>query len=494
MIVLSVPVRGLRRRVVAAVVSVLTLLALVGAVSAASGAAAASLPADATCSTRSSITIDAHTDDDLFFQNPDVQAAVTVAVTGASCYRQVYVTAGEAGDETSAGYWQAREQGVQAAYATMAGVADVWTVATRTFAGKPVTVATLRDAPTISLAFLRLPDGNVDGSGFSVHDYVSLQKLYTGKIASMDTVDSVPGATTAYTLPQLSATLGALVLAQNARHVRTQDFSGSYGDGDHSDHHTVAYLVRDEVRAVAPGATLAGYYGYPVAGAPANIATTSPEFAAKAAAFEAYAPYDWRMDCSTAEECMTGSRRGNEGAWLQRQYTVDGSQAPDPATDPATLPTSSPTSSSPSGTPSSPSVDLAGSASVVASSANASTGQTAAKAVDGVVDGYPGVASAEWATTGQGVGASLTLSWSAPVSLGRVVLFDRPNADDQVVSGTLVFSDGSSVAVGSLVNDGSATVVSFPARVTSRVVFTVTGVSASTHNVGLSEVQAYAAA
>ena len=489
MIVLSVHVRGLRRRVVAAVVSLLTLLALVAAVPAASSAAAAGLTDDAACSTRSSITIDAHTDDDLFFQNPDVQAAVTVAVTGASCYRQVYVTAGEAGEETSVGYWQEREEGVQAAYATMADVADVWTVATRTFAGKAVTVATLRDAPTISLAFLRLPDGNVDGSGFSVHDYASLQKLYTGSIPSMSTVDSVPGATTTYTLPQLSATLGALVLAQNARHVRTQDFTGSYGDGDHSDHHTVAYLVRDEVRAVAPAATLAGYYGYPVAGAPANIATTSPEFVAKAAAFEAYAPHDWRMDCSTAEECMTGSRRWDEGAWLQRQYTVDGSQAPDPATDPATLPTSSPSSPSPS----SSSVNLAGSASVVGSSGNSSTGQTAAKAVDGVVDGYPGVASAEWATTGQGVGASLTLSWAAPVSVGRVVLFDRPNADDRVVSGTLVFSDGSSVAVGSLADDGSATTVSFPVRSTSRVVFTVTGVSSSTHNVGLAEVQVYAA-
>ncbi|WP_208971852.1 DUF7402 domain-containing protein, partial [Kineococcus rubinsiae] len=101
--------------------------------------------------------------------------------------------------------------------------------------------------------------------------------------------------------------------------------------------------------------------------------------------------------------------------------------------------------------------------------------------------------SAEWASAGEGVGASLTLSWPAAVSLSRVVLFDRPNLDDRVTSGTLTFSDGSSVAVGALGDDGSATTVSFPARVSSRVVFRVTGVSASTRNVGLAEFEAYAA-
>jgi len=165
-----------------------------------------------------------------------------------------------------------------------------------------------------------------------------------------------------------------------------------------------------------------------------------------------------------------------------------------PTTTPTTAPTSSTTTSATTAPTTSPSVDLARSASVVASSESVGTGQTADKAVDGVVDGYPGVYSAEWASAGEGAGASLTLSWSSPVSLSRVVLFDRPNADDQVTSGTLVFSDGSSVAVPALADDGSATVVSFPARVTSRVVFRVTGVSASTHNVGLAEVQAFSAA
>ncbi|NIZ92784.1 DUF7402 domain-containing protein, partial [Kineococcus rubinsiae] len=447
-------VRGPGRRLLAVAVSTAVLQALV-VTGPASIASAAGVLDDAACSPRSSITVDAHTDDDLFFQNPDVLRAVAVATTGASCYRGVYVTAGDAGRATSTGYWQAREQGVQAAYATMAGVADEWTATTRTFAGKPVVVATLRDAPTVSLAFLRLPDGNVDGSGFGTTRYASLQKLYTGSIATISTVDSGAGAGASYTRAQLSATLGALVLAQRASHVRTLDFTGTFGDGDHSDHHAVGYLVRDEVRAVAPGATLAGYSGYPGAGSPVNVPTTSPEFTAKAAAFEAYAPYDALLECRTAQDCLTGSRRGDEGAWLQRQYTVAGSQQPDPSTDPTTLPPTTTPTTSPTSPPVGSSVDLARSASVVASSENSGTGQTAAKAVDGVVDGYPGVSSAEWASAGEGVGASLTLSWPAAVSLSRVVLFDRPNLDDRVTSGTLTFSDGSSVAVGALGDDGS---------------------------------------
>ena len=51
-----------------------------------------------------------------------------------------------------------------------------------------------------------------------------------------------------------------------------------------------------------------------------------------------------------------------------------------------------------------------------------------------------------------------------PVTLDRVVLYDRPNLEDRVTAGALVFSDGSTVTVGSLSNSGGATTVTFPAR------------------------------
>ena len=137
--------------------------------------------------------------------------------------------------------------------------------------------------------------------------------------------------------------------------------------------------------------------------------------------------------------------------------------------------------------------DVALQATATASSQNTSTGQTAAKAIDGVIDGYPGDYTKEWATIGGGAGSWLNLAWTSPQTINQVVLYDRPNPNDQVTGGTLTFSDGSTVNVPTLNNDGSATTVTFPAKTTTSLLFTVTSVSSSTQNVGLSEIQVYPA-
>ena len=98
---------------------------------------------------------------------------------------------------------------------------------------------------------------------------------------------------------------------------------------------------------------------------------------------------------------------------------------------------------------------------VTASSQNTSSGQTAVKAVDGVPSGYPGDSSKESATVGGKAGSWIRLAWTSPVTLDRVVLYDRPNLEDRVTAGALVFSDGSTVTVGSLNNSGGATTVTF---------------------------------
>ena len=122
---------------------------------------------------------------------------------------------------------------------------------------------------------------------------------------------------------------------------------------------------------------------------------------------------------------------------------------------------------------------------MTASSQDTSTGQTAAKAIDGVVDGYPGDYTKEWATVGGGTGSWLKLTWTSSQTINDVVLYDRPNTNDQVTGGTLTFSDGSTVTVPALNNTGSATTVTFPTKITTSVLFTVTSVSSTTQNVGL---------
>jgi hypothetical protein len=135
-------------------------------------------------------------------------------------------------------------------------------------------------------------------------------------------------------------------------------------------------------------------------------------------------------------------------------------------------------------------------ASATASSQSTSTGQLASAAIDGVISGYPSDNTAEWASVGGGAGSWLKLTWPVSYTISSVVLFDRPNLNDQITSGTLTFSDGTVVSFASLPNNGATglTVTLATPIVTTSVLLSVTGVSATTLNVGLSEIQAFGTA
>ena len=135
--------------------------------------------------------------------------------------------------------------------------------------------------------------------------------------------------------------------------------------------------------------------------------------------------------------------------------------------------------------------DVALAAGITDSSENASTGQQGIKAIDGIIDGYPGDYTREWATLGQLAGAWIQLNWSSPVKVSEVILYDRPNLSDNVQAGTLLFSDGTSLPVGQLPNDASSGyTVSFAEKTITWVKFTVT--KAVGYNIGLSEFQVIA--
>ena len=86
----------------------------------------------------------------------------------------------------------------------------------------------------------------------------------------------------------------------------------------------------------------------------------------------------------------------------------------------------------------------------------------------------------------------IRLSWDSPRTVRRVWLFDRPNPKDHILSGALLFSDGSAVRVGELPNGArSAREIVFPAKTVSWVVFVVDGVSPETANTGLAEMAVF---
>jgi hypothetical protein len=127
-------------------------------------------------------------------------------------------------------------------------------------------------------------------------------------------------------------------------------------------------------------------------------------------------------------------------------------------------------------------------ASVTASSERVESGQRAVKAVDTFVDGWPGDYTKEWATVKQLAGAWITLSWPQAYDVDEIVLYDRPNSDDWITQATLSFSDGSSMIVGPLANNGSGNVFTFPSKTITWVRMTVN--QATGYNIGLSEFEA----
>lgn len=114
--------------------------------------------------------------------------------------------------------------------------------------------------------------------------------------------------------------------------------------------------------------------------------------------------------------------------------------------------------------------------------------------VDGAVDGFPGDIRHEWASNGEANTAMVRLTWGEPHKIDRVWLFDRPNDLDQITSGLLVFSDGTTLATGALPDDAKRGLeVSFPPRKVTWLAYLVTATKAGTPNVGLSELAVFEA-
>jgi len=94
----------------------------------------------------------------------------------------------------------------------------------------------------------------------------------------------------------------------------------------------------------------------------------------------------------------------------------------------------------------------------------------------------------QWVSDGEKTTAMIRLNWSGIEKVTRVWLFDNPELKDQVTSGMLVFSDGSTIKVGELPNDArSCKQVVFDEKEISWIAFIVTSVSETTRNAGLAE-------
>jgi len=155
---------------------------------------------------------------------------------------------------------------------------------------------------------------------------------------------------------------------------------------------------------------------------------------------------------------------------------------PTPTFTPSPTPTNTPTAT-PTAPPSP--TNVAPSATVSVSS-QYNSNFAGPKAVDGVIGQW---GTGEWASAGQ-LTPWIQLSWASPQIVDRIRLYDRPNLTDQVNAGILTFSDGSSVCVGALPNNGTLYEVTFAPKTVTWTKLNVN--SGYGYNVGLSEFQVFA--
>jgi hypothetical protein len=115
---------------------------------------------------------------------------------------------------------------------------------------------------------------------------------------------------------------------------------------------------------------------------------------------------------------------------------------------------------------------------------------------DNVKDGLIGLAGkGEWACEGVTTDWGyvrfpwIQLDWGKPQAIEKIILYDRPSADEHIASGKLLFDDGSIIWVNEIPNDGTAKVVKFASKNVRSVRFVTT--DGDGKDLGFSEIEVY---
>ena len=167
------------------------------------------------------------------------------------------------------------------------------------------------DDPDITVAFLRMPDGNMNGAGFPSTGHASLPKLLTGSIGSLSPIDGSPPLSSEALIAALAEVIQAYHPAQLITHVPST--AAKFAAGDHPDHGAAGTYARAAwQRAGFPGAEVRYAVGYPSASFPVNV--TGDTLSRKLAAFRVYAAQDPVVTCATDAACLAKPKFGDVAA------------------------------------------------------------------------------------------------------------------------------------------------------------------------------------
>ena len=189
----------------------------------------------------------AHQDDWQLFMNPYVANSIQNAEDKTVI---IHLTAGDAGyGMGNDAFYKAREEGALRAVRFLSN-----TIENRLKAGNEMSrsITMIRNHPILTYSyhntvvyFLRLPDGNGDGSGFSLHNQKSLEKFYNRQVVDFIAIDQ---STTYTNKEDLLGTLKELI---TTTHTGTQleihltELSEDLNVDDHSDHLTASRFIAE---------------------------------------------------------------------------------------------------------------------------------------------------------------------------------------------------------------------------------------------------------
>ncbi|MDQ6812829.1 MAG: PIG-L family deacetylase [Bacteroidota bacterium] len=186
-----------------------------------------------------SFYIVAHADDWQLFMQPN---AYNDLVTPGTKVVFIITTAGDAGAcET---YWPSREEGSKSSvrFCTSPLIKIVECIGTRAFNGHPINFWSTHN---VTSYFLRLPDGNIDGNGFSKNNFYSLSRFVAGQIAEISAIDQ---STTYSSWQDFCTTLGAIITWERSdvgnTNVNYLNPDVSTNASDHSDHISTGQAIQ----------------------------------------------------------------------------------------------------------------------------------------------------------------------------------------------------------------------------------------------------------
>lgn len=247
--------------------------------------------------TKISFYVVAHADDWQLFMQPN---AYNDLVAAGNKVVFIITTAGDAGAGET--YWAAREEGLKSSVrfcmAPFAALSE--TSGTKEFNRHTINYCSIDNA---SCYFLRLPDGNLDGNGFSLYHYQSLSRFRSGQISTIAAIDN---STTYNSWSDLYTTLQTIIQSESKGipdiWINYLNPDMNTNPNDHTDHIATGQAIQE--MNISSALKQALFVGYSVNKASGNLQPT--ELFWKAGMFAAYekAVYDY-SGYSTLQESVS---------------------------------------------------------------------------------------------------------------------------------------------------------------------------------------------